>query len=232
MTSTVLDVTVLLLCVSASIVALGGVGGEVGMRGPTADEAADRLVTETVTVRYRAPEAANGSRTIHATRAELLALLVARPGKTDGGRSATRDRDATDVNGFEARAAAAVATGLDERTRIDATVPAPESRERGTQRPTSDRRVPNHRGGRRAAGPIAVTGTPNAPRVPRRVGPHADGDPRGDEGRRSGATRNERTVAVGVEPPRNVDVATAVITHPAPSATGREASVRIVVRRW
>jgi hypothetical protein len=190
MTSTVLDVTVLLLCVSASVVALGGVGGEGGARRATVDEAADRLVTETVTVRYRASEAANGTRTVHATRASLLALLVADGRDLGDGRGSVQRRDDPDPNGFESRAREAVAAGLDERTRIDATVLSTARRERD------------------GGGPRPGDGSPSAP-----IG-------------------DAPTFAVGAEPPGNVDVATAVVTHPTPSEGGASGPVRIVVRRW
>ena len=102
-TSTVLDVTVLLLCVSASVVALGA--SDVGAPdGPTATDAADRLATETVTVTYRDGDAPNGTRRVHATRAELLALLV--------------ERDADGA--FDRRAVETVRAGLGPRTRVDA----------------------------------------------------------------------------------------------------------------
>ena len=237
MTSTVLDVTVLLLCVSASVVALGGVGGDAGARGPTAAGTADRIVTETVTVRYRSPEAANDSRTVHATRAELLALLVAASGSAGDGR------DAFDGEGaFESRATTAIAAGLGERTRIDATIPADSAVPNLGRRPTQrvvDRRPPAPRSGRPAAGPIAASVTPNAPRSPRRaVGPPREdtdrtgGGSRGTERPRTGADENARAVAVGTEPPRNADVATAVVAHPAPDAVETDGPVRIVVRRW
>jgi len=233
-TSTVLDVTVLLLCVSASVVALGGVGGDAGTGGPTADETADRLVTETVTVEYRSSEAANGTRTIHATRAELLALLVAAPGSAGDGRGAVEGEDA-----FESRATAAIAAGLGERTRIDATIPADPTRGRGPTRRAGDSRATTPRSGRPTVGPIAASGTPNAPRPPRETaGPSRD-DPgrtddgsRGGERRRSRPERSTRAVAVGADPPRNADVATAVVSHPVPDSAERDDAVRIVVRRW
>jgi hypothetical protein len=54
MTSTVLDVTVLLLCVSASVVVLGGVDVDPGPSGGTAADAADRLTTaDTTAARFR-----------------------------------------------------------------------------------------------------------------------------------------------------------------------------------
>ena len=112
MTSTVLDVTVLLLCVSASVVALGAsdVGGP---DGPTADDAADRLVTETATVAYPDDDAPNGTRRVHATRAELLALIAG--GATDGRAKGAFDR----------RAIGAVRTGIGPRTRVDVAVDEP-----------------------------------------------------------------------------------------------------------
>ncbi|OYR46892.1 hypothetical protein [Halorubrum sp. Ea8] len=234
MTSTVLDVTVLLLCVSASVVALGGVGGDAGTRGPTAEGAADRIVTETVTVRYRSPRAANGTRTVHATRAELLALLVAASG------SAGDERGAVDGEGaFEPRATAAIAAGLGERTRVDATVTAVPSREPSSTQRAVDRRPPAPRGCRPATGRIAASGTPNAPRSPQRTagqsreGPdRTDGGSRGTERPRPGRDGNARAVVVGAEPPRNADVTTAVVTQPTPDAAETDDPVQIVVRRW
>jgi hypothetical protein len=111
-TSTVLDVTVLLLCVSASVVALGATDAG-GPDGPTATDAADRLVTETATVSYPDEDAPNGTRRVHATRAELLALVAEQV--ADGG---TRDA-------FDRRAVDAVRTGVGPRTRIDVTVDEP-----------------------------------------------------------------------------------------------------------
>ncbi|TKX78838.1 hypothetical protein EXE53_19085 [Halorubrum sp. SD626R] len=137
MTSTVLDVTVMLLCVSASVVALSSGGLPNGAGTPTASESADRLATETVTVTYAAPEAPGETRTVHATRAEFLALLVA-------GQAASTDDDASADDGvptdqnrpvdtFEKRALAAVQTGLDDRTRIDARVRATRPADRSSE---------------------------------------------------------------------------------------------------
>jgi hypothetical protein len=105
-TSTVLDVTVLLLCVSASVVALGASDAG-GPDGPTASDAADRLVTETATVTYAEDGSPNGTRRIHATRAELLALVAGRV--ADWGAKKAFDRRAID----------AVRTGVGPRTRVD-----------------------------------------------------------------------------------------------------------------
>ncbi|WP_418283868.1 DUF7284 family protein [Halorubrum sp. DTA46] len=118
MTSTVLDVTVLLLCVSASVVALGATGGGVGSGGMTAADAADRIATETVTVTYDAPESTADTQTVHATRAELLAMLVdtTEPGAGDGEATAA----------FGSRARSAIIEGLGPRTRLDVlTIGAP-----------------------------------------------------------------------------------------------------------
>ncbi|MFC7324714.1 hypothetical protein ACFQMF_08990 [Halorubrum rutilum] len=230
MTSTVLDVTVLLLCVSAGVVTLSGVGGDVGVRGPSAGETADRLVTETVTVRYRAPAAANGTRGIRATRAELLALLVADVGGSNGERGAAQDRDNGTAEAFESRATAAVAAGLGERTRIDATVPTPANRGRGTGGATAGHSAPTRRDVRRGAEPRAVLEASNASEPARR-----DDSGRGSnrsEPARSAAAEPTAPVTVGAEPPRGADVVTAVVTHPMPSGTEADGAMRIVVRRW
>lgn len=97
MTSTVLDVTVLLLCVSASVVTLVGGGtspvADAVHQGESASTVADRLVTQTATLRYDAlprstPDAEHerataagdaNRRTIHATLAELLATATWTP---------------------------------------------------------------------------------------------------------------------------------------------------------
>ena len=235
MTSTVLDVTVLLLCVSASVVALGGagdVGGEVGVRGPTPGEVADRLSTETVTVRYRAPDAADDTRTVHATRTELIALLVANGERSDAESDAAEGRTDTNGSSFDARARSTVVAGIDERTRIDATIPTAGTRDRPTAFATADRRAANYRSGRRAAGPIVISGTANAPKPPRRSGRLGDDDSKGSDAGYSAATGPGETVTIGAEPPRSADVATAVVTHPIPRDSGEERLVRIVVRRW
>jgi len=229
-TSTVLDVTVLLLCVSAGVVTLSGVGGDAGVRGPSAGEAADRLVTETVTVRYRAPEAANGTRTVRATRAELLALLVADAGGRSGGPDAPGRSGDDEADAFESRARAAIAAGLDERTRIDATIPTGPNRGRENAGATADRAAPTRRDLRRGAKPRAVLNTPNAPELPHRDGSGRDSNRSDATG--SAAAEPTDPIAVGAEPPRSADVVTAVVTHPTPSGTEAEGTIRIVVRRW
>lgn len=111
MTSTVLDVTVLLLCVSASVITLGAAGGGsvVDDTGYTADDAADRLATETVTVTYPVSEGKTESRAVHATLVELLSMAVAAERWSD---TATADR-------FQTRTIAAVDDALGPRTRVD-----------------------------------------------------------------------------------------------------------------
>lgn len=107
MTSTVLDVTVLLLCVSASVVTLGAVadGSAPGEPRYTADDAADRLTTETTTVTYPIDGTDHDTRTFHGTLAELLTAAA----RTD---LATNER-------FRSRALAAVDDALAPRTRVD-----------------------------------------------------------------------------------------------------------------
>lgn len=115
MTSTVLDVTVLLLCVSASVVALGTAGDDIGHEGPTADDIADRLVTETVTVSYQAPAAPNDTRTIHWTRGELLAIIAT--------EEKIGDDSALEADNFESAVKSAIADGVGSRTQITAHTP-------------------------------------------------------------------------------------------------------------
>jgi hypothetical protein len=201
-TSTVLDVTVLLLCVSASVVALGASDAG-GPDGPTAIDAADRLATETATVTYRDGDAPNGTRRVHATRAELLATLVG------------RDADGA----FDRRAAEAVRAGLGPRTRVDATVSGDGEADGWTADP-----------GRIAGASSPVPSTGGA--VPARASDGPD--------RSTSATESRRRVAIGSEPPRNADVAVAVVRQPIPGRSVGEARreagsagvVRIVVRRW
>ena len=105
MTSTVLDVTVLLLCVSASVVVLGGVDVDPGPSGGTAADAADRLTTETATVRYAVD---GGHRSVHATLVELLVAAV--DVETEADTTAAR---------FRSLAFETVADALGARTRVD-----------------------------------------------------------------------------------------------------------------
>jgi len=113
-TSTVLDVTVLLLCVSASVMALGAADSGRGASGPEAAEIADLIATETVTVTYPSTEAPNGTRTVHATRAELLALVAA---GSDEGEEKRSSREA-----FESEVLSVIGDGIGPRTRIDVAV--------------------------------------------------------------------------------------------------------------
>jgi hypothetical protein len=80
MTSTVLDVGLFLLCVSASIVTVSGVDPAGDGGGYHADDLADRIATETVTIEY---EMDDGGRRRHATLAEHL--VTAATIETDGG---------------------------------------------------------------------------------------------------------------------------------------------------
>ncbi|ELZ58648.1 MULTISPECIES: DUF7284 family protein [Halorubrum] len=210
-TSTVLDVTVLLLCVSASVVALGASDAG-GPGGPGASDAADRLVTETASVTYADSDAPNGTRRVHATRAELLALVA--------------ERDAEDA--FDRRVTETVRAGLGPRARVDVTVERGSERDAGGPPALSpgDAFRPAWVERRSFPRPIADTAVP---------GWAIDG--RASEGR-----SNERSdaVAVGPEPPRNADVTLAVVRQPIPTDVGRdrngvrssEGVVRIVVRRW
>ncbi|WP_066412262.1 DUF7284 family protein [Halorubrum aethiopicum] len=109
MTSTVLDVTVMLLCVSASVVALGAVESDSETERDAAADVADRLATETATVSYEVNDGDHDSRTVHATLAELLATAVGRPPGTDG---EIRDR-------FRSRVIERVTDALGGRTRVD-----------------------------------------------------------------------------------------------------------------
>jgi hypothetical protein len=108
MTSTVLDVTVLLLCVSASVVVLGGVDVDPGPSGGTAADAADRLTTETATVRYAVDGGDGGHRSVHATLVELLVAAV--DVETEADTTAAR---------FRSLAFETVADALGARTRVD-----------------------------------------------------------------------------------------------------------------
>jgi len=244
MTSTVLDVTVLLLCVSASVVALGAADGGRGTAGVEASEVADLIATETVTVTYASAEAPNGTRTVHATRAELLALMTA-GGGGDGGKHATREA-------FESEALSAVKRGIGPRTRIDAEVEvwepkrdANESSGRAEEPPSgaaagaprrnsNESALPAGPGGWEFGSdgldryPTGATGTG----VPWRLDREDDGD--GSPEAEGSAIEAEPpdSIAVGSEPPRGADVTVAVITHPAPNGGGAIGPVRIVIRRW
>jgi len=242
MTSTVLDVTVLLLCVSASVVALGGVGEGIGTDGPAADDVADRLVTETVTATYEAPEAPGGTKTVHATRTELLAMLAVGDGKEDDANSERRDA-------FGSSARSAIGEELGPRVRIDvrALAPTATGAEENATGPSATEPVLGAEsvGDAPAVGetvPVAgpawrvanETGTPSWPTTASGTSwsvALGDGDPTGE-----GVVEREETIrgeiAVGPSPPRTVDTTTAVIDHPAPGDTEGVESVRIVVRRW
>ena len=173
MTSTVLDVAIMLLCVSASVVALGAAERDFGADGRpyTAADAADRLVTETATVTYDVDGTDHETRTVHATLVELLGMVVETTGDGE-----TADR-------FRSHALEAVEDALGTRTRVDVRY---EAERRGGAETVTDR------------------------------------DPK------------PRRIAVGTEPPRSAAVTAAVVTHPAPAASGDDAPerVRFVVRVW
>lgn len=259
MTSTVLDVTVMLLCVSASVVALGAPGGDVGNRGPTADDVADRLVTETVTVTYESSESPNGTRTIHATRAELLAILVSE------GRGKSADSETN--NTFRSRSRAAISGGLGPRTRIDVrvtaakeedetVVPTETSTERSAGRyPSGNTTTSEGETGTTgiswwSAGDTETPSSTNETETPS-LAASATGTPwdvelregRNDRNGRNGrsdrdgdaSAREEwahETVTIGMEPSRNAEITTTIVTQPAPSGAETNGLVRIVVRRW
>lgn len=114
MTSTVLDVTLLLLCVSASVVMLAGIEGGSGPEtGGVAGDAADRLVTETATVTYEVAGEDHDSRTVHATLVELLVMAI---GQRDTG-SETREPRVDER--FRPEAIEAVEHAMGPRTRVD-----------------------------------------------------------------------------------------------------------------
>ena len=218
MTSTVLDVTVMLLCVSASVVALGaGDGGTPD--GPTAANVADRLVTETATVGYHDGEP-NETRRVHATRAELLGLL------------AVRDADEP----FDRRAIEAVRSGLGPRTRIDVEV----KRDNETESVTADddTRGPNlssSAGGRETwAVRASIRPWTDGGSIPVRTIDESVST--GPSAGPAGTTDTRDPVVVGGDPPRTADVTATVVRQPVPRSTdgrlGDGAFVRIVVRRW
>lgn len=247
MTSTVLDVTVLLLCVSASVVALVGAGGDVSTNGPTAEDVADRLTTETVAMTYEAPDAPGGTRTVHATRAELLRMVVVANGRN-------LDADAGKYEAFRSNVQSAVADGLGPRTRLDVrplTTATPGSDENATGAPVV---APF---GEKTANGAAwwsanETGTPSWPTAAtgtswgvelrdemtagavRERGEAEPADAR-SEVDETGAERARTArieVAIGASPPRTADTTTAVLRHPTQGDTASVEGVRIVVRRW
>lgn len=139
MTSTVLDVTVMLLCVSASVVALGGPGGDPHDRdGPTADTVADRLTTETATVRYRPANDVDGdtdARTVHATLAELLVIASATDERHARTKTGTTDGNTSITKGYRASATDVVSEAFGPRNRLDVVLGPTQSTVR---RPSAD----------------------------------------------------------------------------------------------
>lgn len=205
MTSTVLDVTVMLLCVSASVVALGGVGGDpVGPTNgaPDADRTADRVTTETATVRYDAA-AEDGERTVHATFAELLAMVA----WDDGARRKRAGSESEkDPGGFAATVLGVVSDAFGDRTRIDVRVDRREADE-----------TPAATGSRRDHGLTAET----------------TGGSTGVVEKPTEETQSDDAVAIGTAPPRGATVKTAVATTPVPNVNSAvNARIRFVVRTW
>lgn len=187
MTSTVLDVSIMLLCVSAGVVALGGVGDD-PTATPNAGTVADRLTTETATVEYGSdgdsltpvdavPDGKGG--TVHATLAELLWLAA----------FGEADRPA-DHETFHASVIETVADHLGPRVRVDLRF---SSADRGID-----------------------------------LVPGAD-----DARHASDETRGADPIVVGDPPPRSADVATAVVSLPAPNVADERADgSRLIVRTW
>lgn len=133
MTSTVLDVTVLLLCVSASVITLGAVGGgqSVGETEYAADDAADRLATETTTIASPVSDTDGDDRTVHATLVELLSMATA----------AETWNDTTTADRFRTRAVETVDDALGPRTRVEVRhqIVDVETIEHSNTRPTTTR---------------------------------------------------------------------------------------------
>lgn len=227
MTSTVLDVTVMLLCVSASVVALGAVADGSPAPAPEAAEAPDLIATETVTVTYASDDGPNGTQTVHATRAELLALLAS------GDRRG--DETAASTEAFESAAKRAVRRGIERRTRIDARV-VTETREGSATEPAGTSEGPSERGVVGASGLAperfeSVTDAAGGTGVPWRIYREPRGQSR-EKNEASASPDRSEPVAVGSEPPSGAAVSAAVVTHPSPGANGGEKRVEIVVRRW
>lgn len=214
MTSTVLDVTVLLLCLSASVVALGNTGGgpKAEPAGGTAGDIADRLVTETATVTYSTDGSErddgdggnpiHGTRTVHATLVELLVMTATNGGETGTGLAGR----------FRSKAMRTVDDALDPRTRVDV-------RAGRAERPESE-----------GSGVSASAGGLRpVPGVGNGVRSTATWIGEGTNGSRSAPGR--QAVSIGDEPPRNADVTTAIVTHPGSNGS-RGTDVRIVIRAW
>lgn len=217
-TSTVLDVTVMLLCVSASVVALGASNGG-APDGPTAADVADRLVTETATVGYR-DGGVNETRRVHATRAELLGLL------------AVRDADEP----FDRRAIEAVRSGLGPRTRIDVEVKrGNETESIGEDGDVRDSDLSSTVGEREVwAARASIRPWTDGGSIPVRTV-----DESGSAGLGAGpagAASQTEPVVIGGDPPPTANVTAAVVRQPVPRSSderpGDAAFVRIVVRRW
>ncbi|SNR53476.1 DUF7284 family protein [Halorubrum vacuolatum] len=128
MTSTVLDVTVMLLCVSASVVALVAVDDGTSTAAPDAESAADRLATETATVgvgetveSLTSPKVVIGDTegTIHATLAELLVMVAEIDEGDDARAKGSADERMQAIEEFRTTVIETVSERLGPRVRID-----------------------------------------------------------------------------------------------------------------
>ena len=227
MTSTVLDVSVLLLCLSAGVVLITGVDHTPNSSAPTATDVADRLTTETVTVTYEPRDGPTDRRTVHATPAELLAMQVTAAETRSGENS---DRAA----GFVSRSQSVVAAGLRPRTRIDVRRVSSESKAPSVEWITEVAARASTQG----QFPVRDMRTPAGEAISDRVShrPNTGAKPRWNHAERETDSRkaNDRVstvVAIGPEPPRRVDSTSAIVRHPTPPASSAT-EIQIVVRRW
>ncbi|MES3161351.1 MAG: hypothetical protein PPP55_07240 [Halorubrum sp.] len=214
MTSTVLDVTVLLLCVSASVVLLGGTdhGPVVATPEYTAADEADRLSTETATVRYPTSGAEADARRVHATLVELLVMASA-AGEA-GPNASMAASDVETASRFRTRAVGTVADAIGPQTRIDV----------------------RHRVDA-AAEPRQADDAPLSLRWGSSLGPvrgGADADDRTEAGLQP--LPAYEPIGIGTEPPDGVETTVAVVGHPTPHRAGTEdegsGRLHVVVRVW
>ncbi|WP_280535219.1 hypothetical protein [Halopenitus sp. POP-27] len=115
MTSTVLDVGLFLLCVSASVGTVTGVVPTGTDPDPHVDDLADRIATETATISYDTD--AGHERRHHATLAEHLALTAV---VSEGGNEGARRSERT----YRHAVSTAVERRLDPRTAVTVRVPS------------------------------------------------------------------------------------------------------------
>ncbi|SEH37635.1 hypothetical protein SAMN05192561_101231 [Halopenitus malekzadehii] len=117
MTSTVLDVGLFLLCVSASVGTVTGVVPIGTDPDPHVDDLADRIATETATISYDTD--AGHERRHHATLAEHLALAAIVP-ESESEDEIERRSERT----YRDEVSAAVERRLDPRTAVTVRVPS------------------------------------------------------------------------------------------------------------